>query len=67
VDTYLVRIRNPAGNPSAHEEEYIDAENDEAALAEARRLVAEHPFCDVSLESVTRVDTGDLYHETTAS
>ena len=67
MDTWLVKIRNPAGNPSELEEEWVYAETEEEAHEEGQRLVDTHPFCDVSLESVIRVDTGELYHEETAS
>lgn len=62
-------LLNPSANPDEVEEEYIYADNRHDAENEAARLVAEHPFNDVSLLSVRLVDPQELYHneESTAA
>lgn len=61
--TYLVTLHNPAANPSEYEEEYITADSQKDADLAALDLIARHPFDDVELVSVVRVDPGDLYHD----
>ena len=63
MDTYLVTLHNPAANPEEYEERYVDADGHKDAEMQALDIIAGHPFNDVELVSVTRVDPEDLFHE----
>jgi hypothetical protein len=64
-DTYRVTLRNPSGNPSEIEEEYIPADSQHEADLKASDLAARHPFDDVEVVAVELVEPGELYHEET--
>jgi len=63
LDTYLVLLHNPSANPEEYEERYIDADDQKDADLQALDIIADHPFNDVELVSVTRVSPEELYHE----
>jgi hypothetical protein len=63
LNTYLVTLHNPAANPEEFEERYIDADDSKDAELQAEEIVANHPFSDVRLISVTLVEPGELYHD----
>ncbi len=63
---YRAVFLNPSANPDEIETEYIPADNQSEAENEAARIIARHPFNDVSLLSVELVDPQDLYHEDSA-
>jgi hypothetical protein len=65
IQTYLVQIYNPSANPDEIEERYIDADGVMDAELQAADMVANHVVPDVRLISVTLVDPGELYHEST--
>lgn len=65
METYLVVLHNPSANPDEHEERYVYADDSHEAELQAHEIIASHPFDDVELVSVTRVDPDQLYHEGT--
>jgi hypothetical protein len=66
-NVYLVTLRNPSGNPTEIEEEYITADSQKDAELAAMDLVARHPFDGVSLISVQLIEPGDFYNEENAN